>query len=49
MGWLWGYTLGSMAAAMVVVRVLESVSDPFLTGPSKTLRKLRSLFRSGPQ
>lgn len=49
MGWLWGYTLGSMAMAMVVVRVFESVTDPFLAAPSKTLRKIRSLLRSGPQ
>jgi hypothetical protein len=49
MGWLWSYTLGSMAMAMIVVRLFEAVTNPFLTAPSKVLRKLLSLFRSGPQ
>lgn len=42
MGWLVGYTLGSMAAALVVVRVFEAVTDPFFRAPSKILRKFRS-------
>jgi hypothetical protein len=49
MGWLWGYTLGSMAMAMIVVRIFEFATSSFLTAPSKVLRKLLSLFRSGPQ
>jgi len=49
MGWLWGYTLGSMAMAMIVVRLFEAVTNPFLTAPSKALRMLRSLFRFGRQ
>jgi hypothetical protein len=49
MGWLVSYTLGSMAAALVVVRVFEKVSDPFFRAPSMIWRKLRSSSEHGPQ
>lgn len=39
MGWLLGYVIGSMAAAVVVVRIFEYVTSPFLTAVSKTQRK----------
>ena len=47
MGWLVGYTLGSMAAALVVVRAFEAVTDPFFKAPSKIWRRLRSSSERG--
>jgi len=47
MGWLVGYTLGSMAAALVVVRVFEAVTDPFFRAPGRILRKFQSSSERG--
>ena len=39
MGWLLGYVIGSLAAAVVVVRIFEYATSPFLTVLSKKQRK----------
>jgi len=47
MGWLVSYTLGSMAAALVVVRVFDAVTEPFFMAPSRVWRKFRSSSERG--
>ena len=47
MGWLFSYTLGSLAAALVVVRIVEFVTNPFFTAPPKVWRKLRFSSQRG--
>lgn len=47
MTWLFGYTLGSMAAALVVVRIFEAVAGPFFTAPSWVWRRLPFSSRRG--
>ena len=47
MGWLIGYTLGSMAAALVVVRGFEAVTDPLFRVPSRIWRKFWSSLERG--
>ena len=47
MGWLVGYTLGSMAAALVIVRGFEAVTDPLFRVPSRIWRKFWSSSERG--
>jgi hypothetical protein len=47
MGWLVGYTLGSMAAALVIVRGFEAVTDPLFRVPSRIWRKFWSSSARG--
>lgn len=47
MGWLFGYSVGSMAMALVVVRIFEAVTSPFFKAPSWMWRKLSFSSRRG--